>query len=117
MRSVGDAARKMGIPIRIFYTSNAPTAWGGQVTPDWRKNIASLPMDEESVVLATFNWGGFNQTGYWHYNVMQGPLFQERMRRAGYDDNGHEWGPTWDRVPAGDPDLTTTGLPGADWNR
>ena len=117
MRSVGDAAKKMGIPIRIFYTSNAPTAWGGQVTPDWRKNIASIPMDEESVVLATFNWGGFNQTGYWHYNVMQGPLFQERMQRAGYDDNGHEWGPTWDRVPAGDPDLTTTGLPGAGWNR
>ena len=35
----------------------------------------------------------------------------------GYDDNGHEWGPTWDRVPAGDPDLTTVGLPGAGWNK
>jgi len=112
MRSVGAAAREMGVPIRIYYTSNAPTAWGGQVTDDYRQNVLSLPFDEHSVVLATFNWGGFQQVGYWHYNVMHGPLFQDRMARGGYQFNAHDLGPTWDRVAGDDPDLTWLGLPG-----
>ena len=73
--------------------------------------VSSPPLSL-SVVLATFNWGGFGQTGYWHYNVMNGLLFQERMTVSSYDHNGHEWGPTWDRVPGDDPDLTSAGLPG-----
>ncbi len=113
MRSVGRAAREMGVPIRVYYTSNAPTAWGGQITEEYRANVAALPFDEHSVVLATFNWGGFGQVGYWHYNVMHAPLFQDRMARASYRFNGHDVGPAWDRVPGGDPDLTLLGLPGA----
>ena len=113
LRSIGEQARKMDIPVRIFYVSNAPTAWGSQVTPDWRKNILGLPFDEQSVVLTTFNWGGFEQTGYWHYNVMHGLLFQERMALDGYRSNGHDEGPAWDRVPGPDPDLTLSGLPGS----
>jgi hypothetical protein len=114
MRSVGAAAREMGVPIRVYYTSNAPTAWGGQITEEYRQNVLALPFDEHSVVLATFNWGGFEQVGYWHYNVMNGLLFQDRMARPSYRYNGHDVGPAWDRVPGPDPDLTLLGLPGAD---
>jgi hypothetical protein len=111
-QAIGAAAKKMEIPIRVYYTSNAPTAWGGQITDDYRANVGALPMDEQSVVLGTFNNGAFGQRGYWHYNVMNGLLFQERMALAGYTSSHVTRGPVWDRIPGDDRDLTLCGLRG-----
>ena len=111
-RSIGAAAREMGVTIRVYYTSNAPTAWGGQITDDYRANVLALPFDDQSVVLGTFNGGAFGQGGYWHYNVMHGLLYQERMSLPGYTSNHHSKGPTWDRVPGSHRDLTLCGLRG-----
>jgi hypothetical protein len=107
MRSVGEKARQMGVTIRVYYTSNAPTAWGGEATPDYKKNVLALPFDDESVVIATTNSGGFKQSGHWHYNVMNGLLFQRRMASPSYLDNK---APMWDRIPGDNGNLTVVGL-------
>jgi hypothetical protein len=106
--NVGKAAEDMGVPIRIYYTSNAPTAWGGQATPEYKGNVLGLPMDSQSVVLATFNTGGFGQTGYWHQSIAWGPLVQERYATEHVVDN---YKYVWDRIPGHDPDVTVVGLP------
>lgn len=106
--NVGHAARDMGIPIRIYYTSNAPTAWGGQAPPEYKGNVLGLPFDEQSVVLATFNTGGFGQKGYWHQNIAWGLLVQERYAYPTVVDN---YKYVWDRIPTDDPDVTIVGLP------
>ena len=109
MVEIGKAARAMGVPVRVYYTSNAPTAWGGQVTPAYRRNVRALPMDEQSIVLQTMNFGAFAQTGYWHHNVQWG---LEQQRRLGLE-NGYRSAMhlVWDRLPGDDGDLTINGLP------
>ncbi len=110
LRSIGDTARALGLPVRVYYTSNAPTAWGGQATPDYKQNVRSLPMDDRSMVLATFNSGAWHQTGRWRYDVMHGLLQQERLGLEAYTDNRH---PTWDRIPGDHGNLTVVRLPSA----
>lgn len=110
MRAVGDAAEGIGIPIRIYYATNAPTAWGGAITDDYRANVRALPFDDQSVVLETFSrMEAFHQKGYWHYAVMDGHLHQQRIGLAGYTKVEQLF---WDRIPADDPDVTVCGLPG-----
>ena len=106
--NVGKAAKDMGVPIRIYYTSNAPTAWGGQATPEYKGNVLGLPFDAQSVVLATYNTGGFGQTGYWHQSIAWGPLVQQRYGAENVVDN---YKYVWDRVPGHDVDVTVVGLP------
>ena len=108
MRQIGDAARDLGIPIRIYYTSNAPNAWGSQMTPDYRENVRSLPMDDESVTLQVLGFlSGFGQQGYWHFHVTNGLELQHRLGLQGYDSVRK---PVTERIPTDDPDLTVLGL-------
>ena len=110
MHSVAEAAKALGVPIRVYYTSNAPSSWGGTITDSYRKNVVELPFDAETIVLQTFPKGAFRQTGHWHHNVAQGELVQQRMRLPGFG-----WVTTviFDRIPTDHGDLTATGLPGA----
>ena len=107
MRAIGQAADALGVPVRVFYTSNAPTSWGGNITPAWRANVEALPFDDASVVLVTWNHGAFGQKDYWHYNVQRALTYQSRLQRSGYT---YMWQLAWDRIPGGDPDLTLSGL-------
>ncbi len=109
MLAIGAAATRLGVPIRIFYTSNAPTSWGGNITPEWRANVGALPFDDDSVVLVTWNHGAFGQVDYWHYNVQRALTYQSRLLRPEYR---YMWQLAWDRIPGGDPDLTVTGIAG-----
>lgn len=110
MRSVGATARAMGVPIRVYYTSNAPSAWGGIMTPAYRENVRALPMDADSVVLQTLGFPtGFQQDGYWHYNVQGGLDLQRKLGLVGYRDL---YDTVFDRLPGPDPDLSLTRLPG-----
>lgn len=109
IQSIAAAARALDVPIRVFYTSNAPTAWGGEITEGYRRNVLALPFDARSVVLQTSNSGGFRQSGHWHHNVQWGRHLQERMALPGYD--------TMDKIlhgliPADHGDLTMLGMPG-----
>ena len=108
--AIAAAIRAAGVPLRVVYLSNAPTAWGGQITPGYRNNLLALPLDDRSVVLQTTNSGGFRQMGYWHYNIHAGPHLQQLLRRPGYDTVFKTLG---ERIPTPDGDVTITALPGA----
>jgi hypothetical protein len=107
MRNIGEAARKLGVPIRVYYTSNAPLSWGGILSNEYKDNVRGLPMDADSVVVATFNSGAFAQKDYWHYHVGSGLLQQERLAWPAVN---HVRQLAWDRIPTDDGDLTIVGL-------
>jgi hypothetical protein len=95
--------------VRIYYTSNAPTAWGGQVTPAYRGNVLALPFDAESLVLQTTDGGGsLRQKTKWHHNVQWGRLLHERLEQPAYDT---VWKLLEGRIPGDDQALTVLGLP------
>lgn len=48
---IGEAARQLGVVIRVFYVSNAEQYW--DYTPQYRANVAALPVDGRSLVLRT----------------------------------------------------------------
>ncbi len=109
MQQMGAAAHELGVPVRIYYTSNAPTAWGGQITPAYRRNVLALPFDVESLVLQTTDGGGsLLQKTKWHHNVQWGRLVHERLEQPGYDD---VWKLLEGRIPGDDQALTVLGLP------
>jgi hypothetical protein len=108
MRTVGDAARALGVPIRVLYTSNAPISWGGHLTPEYRANLLGLPFDHRTIVLQTTAKGGFRQTGHWHYNVQWGRHLQDRLRKPGYTLVDEL---LFERIPGGHGDVTVIGLP------
>ena len=109
MQAMGAAARELGVPVRIYYTSNAPTAWGGQVTPAYRRNVLALPFDAQSLVLQTTDGGGsLRQKTKWHHNVQWGRLLQERLEDPAYDT---VWKLLEGRIPGDDQALTILGLP------
>ena len=93
-----------------MHTSNAPTSWGGGVTADWRKNVAALPMDDQSLTILTWNRGSFGGTDYWHYQIMRGLQYQARLQQPGIN---YMWQLAWDRIPSPEPDLTLAGLASA----
>ncbi|MFK7928448.1 MAG: hypothetical protein AB8H79_09665, partial [Myxococcota bacterium] len=85
MMGAGEALKKLNVPMRIYYTSNAPNAWGGMMTPGYKRNVRNFPMDEQSIVLQALGWvNEFGQTGHWHFNVQDGPQVQERLGQDGY---------------------------------
>jgi hypothetical protein len=109
MQAMGAAARALGVPVRVYYTSNAPTAWGGQVTPAYRRNVLALPFDEQSLVLQTTDGGGsLRQKTKWHHNVQWGRLLHERLSDPG---NADVWALLEGRIPGDDQALTVLGLP------
>lgn len=109
MQQMGAAALELGVPVRIYYTSNAPTAWGGQVTPEYRRNVLALPFDADSLVLQTTDGGGsLRQKTKWHHNVQWGRLLHERLQEP---HNDNVWKLLEGRIPGDDQALTVLGLP------
>jgi hypothetical protein len=86
---IGEAARKMGVPIRILYFSNAEEYFRGYKEP-FKKSFSALPVDEKSLVLRTisFNRGKFRwaedshlstDRGF-HYSLQPAQHFQEQLK-------------------------------------
>jgi len=110
MVSVGEALTKLGVPMRLYYTSNAPNAWGGHMTAEYRRNVRAFPMDESSVVMHTLGWRNeFGQTGYWHYNIQGGLDLQENLGRPGY---ALLWQTVRPYRPSDDVDVSLRAVPG-----
>lgn len=59
MAGIADAARKLGVSIRVVYLSNAEEYWDSYAE-QFEKNLAALPRDDDSVVLRT--------RLVWHHN-------------------------------------------------
>ncbi|HWB76689.1 MAG TPA: hypothetical protein VG755_17105 [Nannocystaceae bacterium] len=60
IQAIGTAARELGVPVRVLYLSNAEGYWS-RYRGKFRRNIAALPFDEQSVVLRTLL--------IWHINA------------------------------------------------
>lgn len=78
--SIAASARALGVPIRVYYPSNAEEMWN--FTPQYRANVVGFPFDEQSVVLRTlFNKRGpwDEQRKYWHYVVHRGVVAQRTI--------------------------------------
>ncbi len=114
MPSIGRSAKALGVPVRIFYTSNADDQW--ELPRQFQQNVLALPFDEHSVALRTV-YPRFKQRNRklpWQYVVQWGPDLQERFRASGWSwvwylhQNGH-------RAPDGL--VVTVGLPGANESR
>jgi hypothetical protein len=108
MQNIGAAAKQLGTTIRVYYTSNAPTAWGGQLTPEYRANVRSLPMDEWSVVAET-HYQGDRPGDNWRYTTIGGVVMQERLALPSYE-RAHEL--EWDRLSTPVVDFAVLGLYG-----
>jgi len=52
VHGIAEAARELGVPIRVLYLSNAETYWD-EYAAQYRTNVADLPVDERSLVLRT----------------------------------------------------------------
>jgi len=106
LRSIGAAAEALDVPIRVYYTSNAPTAWGGQITPEYKDNVLGFGFDPQSVMLATYSARQYGQRGYWLFTVSHALTMQRRIAQA--ESNRFL---VWDRIPSPDPDLAICQVP------
>jgi len=83
---IAEAARALGVPMRIYYPSNAPEQW--QLVPQYRANVAGFPFDEQSVVLSTLISESYRRDdespSYWHYVVHGGLDHQRKIQIESY---------------------------------
>jgi hypothetical protein len=104
--SIAAAARKMGVTVRIYYTSNADDQW--PLNQAYRDNLLALPFDARSVMIhTTLPQGRGNKTHDWDYVVHDGRDIQRRLRHPGWERIA--WLSQEGRHVA--PNLVTIGLP------
>jgi hypothetical protein len=83
LKSIGDTARALSLPVRIIYTSNAEGFF--KYNPQFRENLAALPHDEKTVILRTYKHGMPSPIGdLWHFNLHQLDDFLARLALPGY---------------------------------
>ena len=69
---VGDASRKLNVPLRVLYTSNAEQYW--PYSDQFRANIKAQNFDDKSVILRTL--AAKNVNGDYAYNLQPGNNFK-----------------------------------------
>lgn len=83
LKSIGDTARALNLPVRIIYTSNAEGFF--KYNAQFRENLAALPHDEKTVILRTYKHGMPSPIGdLWHFNLHQLDDFLARLALPGY---------------------------------
>lgn len=92
MRSIGKSARALGVPIRVYYPSNAEEFWNYTYNDsNYKKNILSLPFDEASITFRSVHEYPWHPTyrkgfkGFWHYVVHGAYNYQKRLLLPHYD--------------------------------
>ena len=86
LRASGRVARRLGVPVRVIYFSNAEQFF--PLGAGYRENVEALPTDERTVVLRTFRerGGPYPPGERWHYLVQ--PIADQNARlEAGYRHN------------------------------
>ena len=89
--AIGDAARRMQMPIRVVYTSNAEEYM--RFPKAMRKNLLGLPVDEKGLIIRTTTTGTKHELGFpngekypdtfpFHYNIQPLPVFQAWLARG-----------------------------------
>lgn len=91
LREIGDAARRMNLPIRVVYTSNAEEYM--RFPEQMRKNLLGLPVDAKGLIIRTTTTGTKQELGYpegekfpesfpFHYNIQPLTVFQAWLARG-----------------------------------
>lgn len=90
IRSIAETAKKMNVPIRLVYLSNAEE-YIPSYSENFRKNFTALPSDSRSILLRTISfqkikypWAPDSEISTdkgFHYNVMPLNIFQEYLSR------------------------------------
>ena len=108
MPSVAKSARALGVPVRIFYSSNADDQW--KLTPQFRANALGLPFDERSVWLRTVYPKEKQRTKVlpWDYVVHSGLDAQRKIKHEGWD---YVWYFNREARKVGPDNLLAIGLP------
>lgn len=76
---ISASAQALGIPVRVFYPSNADDQW--DLTANYRNNLGLLPFDEQSVVIRTMLGDRWKVKTKWLYTVHSGLHMQRHLRR------------------------------------
>jgi hypothetical protein len=76
---VGAALKQLGIPLRVYYPSNAERYW--PYSQQYRDNMLSLPMDDKTIVLRTQGAASKTNVDPYHYVVQSGPNFTLWMKQ------------------------------------
>lgn len=77
VQAIAAAAKKAALPVRTLYLSNAEQYF--MYKKSTRENFASLPFDDDSVVLRTHGWVSLSYAkdgNSYHYGVQSGPSFK-----------------------------------------
>ena len=112
--SIGNAAKKLGVKIRVFYPSNAEEFW--EFSPNYKRNISNLPFDEGSVTIRTvheYPWQEADRkngvAGFWHQTVHGAANWQKKLMSPKYTIIDHF---KKDRIfPDDTKDFSTIDLP------
>ncbi len=76
---IGETARKLGIKMRVIYTSNAEEFWPFPKT--FKENFIKMPMDEKTVVLRTRHSSKYGpKIGSYVYIVQAGLDMQRQLK-------------------------------------
>ena len=78
MLGIGEISRKMGVPVRVLYLSNAETYW--PYSKEFRANIRGLHHDATGVVLRTTGSWSINKD--YRYYVQRIELFAAWLERS-----------------------------------
>jgi len=92
MRSIAKSARALGVPIRVYYPSNAEEFWDYSTNnSNYKKNILSLPFDEASITFRSVHEYPWHPThrkgfkGFWHYVIHGAYNYQKKLLLPHYD--------------------------------
>lgn len=82
--SIAASAKKLGVPVRVYYTSNADDQW--PLNQAYRDNLVSLPFDDKGVMVhTTIPVGRGHKTHDWDYVIHDGRDIQRRLRHPGWE--------------------------------
>lgn len=73
IKGVGEASKKLGVPIRVLYTSNAESYWPFKKV--YRENILATNFDDKGVLLRTV--ASMRSNGDYRYNLHFGNNFKD----------------------------------------
>lgn len=105
---IARAAERLGVPIRVYYPSNAEEKW--PLTGQYAANVLAFPFDERSVTLRTIYaaaWPRRQTDGQWHYMVQGGLGYQASLRHG---RRRRSRGFLLDAVLTGEPKLSAVQL-------
>jgi len=77
--------KKMGMPLRVIYLSNAEEYWS-RYTKGLEESFLQAEMDDLTVVIITFNDTKLTKSlpqNYYHHNIQKGSHFREWLSREG----------------------------------